>query len=296
MRPAWDGAGIPPARIFEVTGMKSFGGYLLAVMVLLGVLHASALGWENLDKAVMERGVIRIGIGYNTPPMNYLSDSGEHEGFDVDLAKALAGKMGCSYTITKVNNKTRITALAGGEVDMVLSNMNHTMSRAKHIDFSDTYLLDGKRILARKGAFHGLKDFVGRRIAVCQGSNAQQAVAEALKKLGDPNPRVLSFQNDSECFLALKMGRVDGYTNDTVILAGISGGDPDFEAVGEVYSPTYYGIGLPQNQSAWRYRVNAALRELLLDGTYAAVYGKWFGKNGRYPLPPGSGDLPVWAD
>ena len=271
---------------------------VLAVSLLaLGLGRPALAGsWENLDEVIQKRGSIVIGIGYSTPPMNYLDDQGRHAGFDVDLAKALAERMHLKYTVVKVNNKTRITSLSGGETDMVLSNMNRTMSRARQIDFSDIYLLDGKRILAPKGLYKDLKDFVGKRIAVCQGSNAQQAVAQALRALGDPSPRVMSFQNDSECFLALKAGKVDGYTNDTVILAGVSGNDPAFEAVGAVYSPTYYGIGLPQNQSAWRYRVNAALRSLVMDGTYQRIYDAWFGPKGRYPLPPASGKLPVWAD
>ena len=271
--------------------------FLAFVLPLLLAAHAvSAEEWTNLDDEIMKRGTVRIGIGYSTPPMNYLDDHGRPAGFDVDLAKALCEKMGLKYTITKVNNKTRITSLVSGETDMVLSNMNHTMSRARQIDFSDTYLKDGKRVLAAKGKYHALKDFVVKRVAVCQGSNAQQAVTEALKKLGDPSPRVMSFQNDSECFLALRTGKVDGWTNDTVILAGVSGGDRNFEAVGEIYSPTYYGIGVPRNQSAWRYRVNAALRGLVMDGTYRKIYDAWFGPAGRYPLPPASGELPVWAD
>jgi len=211
--------------------LKKRSAWLLALVLplLLFARGAMAEEWTNLDDEIMKRGTVRIGIGYSTPPMNYLDDKGQPAGFDVDLAKALCEKMGLRYTITKVNNKTRITSLVSGETDMVLSNMNHTMSRARQIDFSDTYLLDGKRVLAAKGRYHALKDFVGRRVAVCQGSNAQQAVTEALKKLGDPSPRVMSFQNDSECFLALKTGKVDGWTNDTVILAGVSGGDRGFE-------------------------------------------------------------------
>ena len=277
--------------------LASFVAVLAVSLLALGLGRPALAGsWENLDEVIQKRGAIAIGIGYSTPPMNYLDDQGQHAGFDVDLAKALAERMHLRYTVVKVNNKTRITSLSGGETDMVLSNMNRTMSRARQIDFSDTYLLDGKRILAPKGQYRELKDFVGKRIAVCQGSNAQQAVAEALKALGDPSPRIMSFQTDSECFLALKAGKVDGYTNDTVILAGVSGNDPAFEAVGEVYSPTYYGIGLPQNQSAWRYRVNAALRSLVMDGTYQRIYDAWFGPQGRFPLPPASGRLPVWAD
>ena len=175
--------------------LKKRSAWLLALVLplLLFARGAMAEEWTNLDDEIMKRGTVRIGIGYSTPPMNYLDDKGQPAGFDVDLAKALCEKMGLRYTITKVNNKTRITSLVSGETDMVLSNMNHTMSRARQIDFSDTYLLDGKRVLAAKGRYHALKDFVGRRVAVCQGSNAQQAVTEALKKLGDPSPRVMSF-------------------------------------------------------------------------------------------------------
>ncbi len=271
---------------------------VLALVLLVPglVCPASAENWENLDDVIQKRGTVAIGLGYSTPPMNFLDDQGQPAGFDADLAKALAGRMNLRYTVVRVNNKTRITSLSCGETDMVLSNMNRTMSRARQIDFSDIYLLDGKRILAPRGKYRELRDFVGKRIAVCQGSNAQQAVAAALRALGDPSPRIVSFQSDSECFLALKAGKVDGYTNDTVILAGVSGNDPAFEAVGEIYSPTYYGIGVPQNQSAWRYRVNAALRSLVMDGTYRRIYDAWFGPKGRCPLPSAGGSLPVWPD
>lgn len=256
---------------------------------------ALAAEWQNLDQIIQKRGTVRIGLGYATPPMNFLNDQGEMDGFDADLARGLAEKMALKAEIVRVNDKTRITSLVSGETDMVLSNMNHTMSRDEHIDFSDTYLYDGKRILAAKGKYRELKDFVGKRIAVSQGSNAQQAVTEALKELGDPAPKVLSFQNNAECFLALKMGKVDGYTNDTIILAGVSGGDPAFEPVGAVYSPTYYGVGVPENQSDWRDRVNTALRTMLVDGSYQRIYDKWFGEKGRYPLPPAE-PLPIWAE
>ena len=98
--------------------------------------------------------------------MNFLNDQGEPDGFDADLARALAAKMGLRHEIIKVNDKICITSLVSGETDMMLSNMNHTMSRDAQIDFSDTYLNDGKRILAEKGKYRELKDFVGKRIAI----------------------------------------------------------------------------------------------------------------------------------
>jgi polar amino acid transport system substrate-binding protein len=260
-----------------------------------GTAATSPASRDILD-SVKAAKIVRIGIGYMTPPMNFLDDKGEPAGFDVDLARALATKMGVEPRFTKVNNKTRIMSLVSGEVDMVLSNINHTVGRDRQIDFSETYLRDGKRILAKKGRFSTLKDFIGKRVAVTQGSNAQQAVADSLRKLGDQDPQVVSFQNDSECFLALKTGKVDGYTNDTVILVGVSGGDRAFEPASESYSPTYYGIGIPENQSRWRDEINFTLRALVVDGTYQQVYEKWFGSSGPYPLPEGSRMADVWAD
>ena len=143
--------------------------FTLACMAAGSVLAAD---WKNLDEAIQKRGTLRIGLGFATPPMNFLNDQGEPDGFDADLARALAAKMGLRHEIIKVNDKTRITSLVSGETDMVLSNMNHTMSRDAQIDFSDTYLNDGKRILAEKGKYRELKDFVGKRIAISQGSNA----------------------------------------------------------------------------------------------------------------------------
>lgn len=269
---------------------------LLALVCSTFATSGAAHADQDLLEAIQKRSVVRIGVGYQTPPMNFIDNNGEPAGFDIELAKAIAEKMGLKFELVSVNNKTRISFLATGQVDMVLSNINHTVSRDRAIDFSETYLRDGKRVLAKKGAYKSLKDLVGKRIAVVQGSNAQQAVEEALRKLGDANPKVMSFQTDADCFMALKTGKVDGYTNDTVILVGVSQASREFELVGEAYSPTYYGIGLPENQSKWRDALNFTLREMLIDGSYKTIYAKWFGAKGAYPLPASSGVLDVWAE
>lgn len=273
---------------------KAFASVCLAAVCL--TTSAASLADASLLDTVNSRGTVRIGIGYLTPPMNFLDDKGEPAGFDIDLARAIADKMGVKPEFIQVNNKTRVTSLTTGQVDMVLSNINHTIGRDKQVDFSDTYLKDGKRVLAKKGHYKTLRDFVGKRIAVTQGSNAQQAVAEVLKALGDKSPKVLSFQNEAECFLALKTGKVDGYTNDTVILVAATNGDRSYEPVGDIYSPTFYGVAVPEDQSKWRDEINFTLRELYLNGSYQTIYTKWFGPRAKYPLPASSGQLDVWAD
>jgi polar amino acid transport system substrate-binding protein len=250
---------------------------------------------ENLLDTVKERGVVRIGVGYTVPPMNYINDNGEHVGFDVDLAKEVAKHLGLKMELIKVNNKTRVSFLATGRTDMTVSSMNHTLGRDQVIDFSVPYLRDGKRVLAKAGLYKELKDFVGKKVAVVQGSNAGIAIKDKLAELGDPNPQILSFQNNAECFIALKSGKVDGYTNDTVIMLGVSGGDKAFEPVGDFYSPTYFSIGVPEKQSDWLDAINFALRDMQLDGSYEKVYNKWFGPDAQYSgFPKSNIPIDIW--
>src|SRR5579862_1925449 len=87
-----------------------------------------------LDK-VIKAGVVRIGTGTTTPPMNYLDDKGNWTGFDVDLGDAIAAKLGVKVERVNVNNKTRIAFLADGQIDLTISSMSHTRSRDQQIDF-----------------------------------------------------------------------------------------------------------------------------------------------------------------
>lgn len=267
---------------------------IVSFLFILFSLSSLQLNAGNLFNEISAREEINIGVGYMVPPMNYIDDDGVHTGFDVDLALAIAKHMGKTANLVKVNNKTRVSFLVTGKVDIVISSMNHTVGRDKVIDFSDVYLYDGKRILAKRGRFSSLQDFVGKRVAVVQGSNARTALHEKLIELGDPNPQILSFQSNAECLLALKTNKVDGYTNDTVILLGTSGGDSQYEAVGEIFSPTFFSIGVPENQSKLRDEVNFILRDMHLSGEWRAIYDKWFGPSSQYSLPGEPKLPPIW--
>ena len=113
--------------------LASFVAVLAVSLLALGLGRPALAGsWENLDEVIQKRGAIAIGIGYSTPPMNYLDDQGQHAGFDVDLAKALAERMHLRYTVVKVNNKTRQTVDEPGfmlDVDVYMDGnieMSHT--------------------------------------------------------------------------------------------------------------------------------------------------------------------------
>ena len=277
--------------------MKRSLAVILAVTLMMG-LGAVAFAADSIYDEVKKKGVISIGHGTDVPPLSMIDPKdGQLKGFDIDLARAMAeqiGKMmGTELKVdwVVVNNKTRIAFLANRRIDLAIRSMSHTRSRDEQIDYAEPpYLWTGKIFYAKKGKFKSPMDICGKRMAVTQGSNAYIAGQEYLKEMGcDKEFDIKAFQNNAECFLALKQDKVDAYIQDTPIIAGVAGAEGvDYEPVGPIFSPGLYGIGTPPNDSKWRDTASFALQDLLANGTYEKIYQKWFGPNGIAPLPVNS--------
>ncbi|MBI5408394.1 MAG: transporter substrate-binding domain-containing protein [Nitrospirae bacterium] len=266
---------------------KSSAVVLLAIIFIMSFIAYAAA--ESLVDEVKKRGVVRIGHGNATPPMNYIDEKGEWTGFDVDLGQAIADKLGVKLERVLVDNKTRIAFLANRSIDISLANISQTRSREEQMDYAEPpYFWTGKIFYAKKGKIKSIKDLGGKKIGVDQGSNAFIAAPQEIAKYTDQKPEMLSFQNSAEGFLALKQGKIDAYSQDAQILASIAaagGLAEEYEAVGgAIWSPGLYGIGVPEDDSNWRDKISFVLQDMMKDGTYEKIYDKWFGPKGKSPL------------
>jgi len=267
-------------------------GFLVILLVLFGTVSLAFAG-QVYDR-VKETGVARVGLMYNSIPAAYFNDKNEWVGFDVDIAeevvKRIGGYMGKELKLerVKLNNKTRISFLTSGRIDMSIANMTHKRERDRTIDFSITYFFDGQKVLAKKGKYTKLEDFVGKRLASMQGTTSEKNAINLLKRLGDKEAEkhVISFQDEPSCFLALQQGKVAGWTTDSTILLGYAAKEPgQYELVGEFFSDEPYGIGVPEDESTWRDSINFALQDMWQDGAYMKIYDKWYGSDTPYYFP-----------
>ena len=272
---------------------QSWIAFVFVVVAFFLIVPCVCFAGPTYDK-VKETGVINAGLMYNSIPAAYFNDKNEWVGFDVDIAEAVAKRIGqqmgkeLKFEKIKVNNKTRISFLTSGRIDMSTANMTHKRERDKTIDFSITYFFDGQKIMAKKGKYSKHEDFVGKRIASMQGTTSEKNAINLLKKLGDADAakHVISFQDEPSCFLALQQGKVAGWTTDSTILIGYAAKEPGkYELVGDFFSDEPYGIGLPENDSDWRDAVNFAIQDMWRDGTYMKIYNKWYGANTPYYFP-----------
>ena len=275
--------------------MKKQRWVIFLLVFFLAVFMSSSVCFAgNIYDNVKKSGVVKVGLMYNSIPAAYFNDKNEWVGFDVDIAtevvNRIAGYMGKKLKIerVKLNNKTRISFLTSGRIDMSTANMTHKRERDRAIDFSITYFFDGEKILAKKGKYAKHEDFVGKKIASMQGTTSEKNAMDLMKKLGDLNAEkhVISYQDEPSCFLALKQGKVAGWATDSTILIGYAAKEPGkYELVGDFFSDEPYGIGIPENQSDWRDAINFAIQDMWRDGNYMKIYNKWYGLDTPYYFP-----------
>ena len=260
---------------------------ITAMAALLLMAASVAFAGPTYDR-VMSTKVLKAGITNQGIPAGFINDKNEWVGFDVDIATEIAKRLGCKLEKTVVNNNTRVSYVQTNppKVDMTLANMTHKRVRDEKIDFSITYFYDGQKFLAKKGAIKDIKDLAKVKVGSMQGTTSIINATEYLKKIGNPNPKVIGYDGEIAMFEALRSGRVQAISTDATILLGYAAKTPgQFELVGDFISDEPYGIGLPQDDSAWRDIINFTLQDMWKDGTYKKIYMKWFGPDTPYNFP-----------
>ena len=283
--------------------MKSvspFSIVLLLVALLLSACQAIALPPASevgsLADEIAARGTVRIGIRNDNPPLSFVTEDGEWVGFDVDLARAIAAQMNLEPELTVVDGTTRVSFLQEGRVDISIASMNHTRKRDNAIDFSITYFWDNQSFLARTGEYTAIDELMGKKVAANAGSSAIASWIAYSAAQGGPEPEIVEFTDKLAAMQALRDGAVEGYTEDNITMLALAAGDPALELLPGGHNPVQFGIGVPNNQSAWRDQVNYALQELWKSGNYHEIYSRWFeGPDAPVQLPLG-GQMEIWPE
>ena len=256
---------------------------VLACVLMLGVFMASANA-GNIEK-IKQRGALIAGVKDAVVPFGFVDpDTNQLVGFDVDICRAVADKLGVELKVKPVTSATRIPMLTQGSIDLAAATMTHKFAREDSIDFSITYFMDGQKILVKKDSgIKSVADLAGKKVGTAKGSTSEKNIKQA-----QPKCKVLSFEGYPQAFLALRQGKVAAVTTDSTILLGLKNSAPnpdDYVIAGDFISAEPYGIGLPENDSDFRDLVNRTLVDLWNSGEYQKIYNKWFGPDSKYYLP-----------
>ena len=216
-----------------------------------------------------ESGKIRIGIKFDQPGLGF-KKSGTYVGFDVDVAKYVAKKLGYSedeIVWKEAPSKQRETMLQNGDVDMILATYSITDERKNAVSFAGPYFVAGQDLLVRKDdhSINGPEDLNGKRLCSVTGSTSAATVKEKFAS----EVQLMEQPGYAECATALFSGIVDAVTTDDIILAGLaSASRGKLRVVGKPFTQEYYGVGIKKGDTALAKKINAAIAEMIKDGSW----------------------------
>ncbi|WP_127793181.1 glutamate ABC transporter substrate-binding protein [Agromyces sp. LHK192] len=232
-----------------------------------------------------EAGTITIGTKFDQPLFGLVGPSGEPEGFDVEIGKIIAGKLGIApenIEWVETVSANREPFIQNGQVDIVIATYTINDKRKEVVSFAGPYYLAGQSILvlADNEDITSEDDLVGQPVCSVTGSTP----AANLKELG---AEVLETDTYSNCLEPLRSGQVVAVSTDNVILAGLAAqNEGEFKVVGDPFTEEPYGIGLALDDTDFRMWINDVLEESYEDGTYEEAWNSTAGTILPFIDPP----------
>ena len=224
-----------------------------------------------------------IGVKFDVPPFGVKNpQSGEVEGFDVEMGKAVAAKLGVKPKFIEAISDNRIPFLEDGTADLILSTMTINEERVGQISFSDPYFIARGRVLVPGDSdITGVADLAGKNVCTALGSTY-----EANLKKQAPEAKLKLVDSYSECLELVQNGAVDAVSTDDVILTGMIIQDDTLKLVGDQLTQEPYGAGIKKDDAQMVDFVNGVFQGLKDDGTWAKLHQEWIGKYTKETAEP----------
>ncbi|GMK39709.1 amino acid ABC transporter substrate-binding protein [Paenibacillus sp. CCS19] len=255
--------------------MKRLAALALAAVAAFSIITGCSSSKGNgadSDKVV-------IGIDDKFAPMGFRDDNNEIVGFDIDLAKAAAEKMGKTAEFQPIDWSTKESELNSGRIDLIWNGYTITDERKEKVLFTKPYLANAQVVVTlAKSNFSKLDDLTGKEVGLQSLSSAADALDASPLKASVK--RVTEYPDNVLALNDLKIGRIDAVIIDEVVIDYYMSQDKDsFKLLDESLAPEQYGVGVKKGNEALLEKLQTALDEMNQDGTAAEISKKWFGED-----------------
>jgi len=224
---------------------------------------------------VMAAEKIRMGTEGAYPPFNQIDPNGKLMGFDVDIGNALCEKMKVECEWVTQDWDGIIPGLLAKKYDTIIASMSITDERKQAVDFTDRYYSNSLRYIAKKGSNLDVKNLKGKTVGAQRATIAAIYLEDNMKGVVD----IKVYDTQENAYIDLATGRLDAVLGDMLVnyewLKSDAGKDFDF--FGEAFNRSdEIGIAVRKGEDKLRQQLNAALKAIREDGTYAKINAKYF--------------------
>lgn len=258
--------------------IKVLAGVMAATFAFTGCGKSSTsdTSWDK----VKDKGEFVLGLDESFPPMGFRDENNEIVGYDVDLAKEVASRLGVKLKLQPINWDTKDQELNTGNIDCIWNGFTIKEDRKENILFSDPYM-DNQQVLVVKSdsSYNSQADLVGKSVALQAGSSAADALASKAdfkKSLKE----VIELKDNTTCLMDLQTGNVDAVIMDEIVARYfVQMKGEKYKILDEGLASEQYGIGFRKADVQLATKINDTLKEMAKDGKIAEISNKWFGKD-----------------
>ncbi len=256
--------------------MKSLRNALTLALLALSLLATGARA-DQLDD-IRKKGELVVGVLGTDEPNSFIDPkTREIVGYEVDLANAIAKKIGVKMVLKQLAVAARIPELQQGRVDILAASLTHNQERESQIDFSLTTFVTGQLVMVRANSgITQLSQLTGKKVLTVKGGTQEPNIRKAV-----PGVDVVTFETALQAFLALQQGKGIAYVNDEIsLLSNYSKLGPakkDYTILAQSISVEPLALGLKKGEKGMKAAVDGALRELEASGEAEKMFFKWFG-------------------
>ncbi|MCE1193359.1 MAG: amino acid ABC transporter substrate-binding protein [Acidovorax sp.] len=223
---------------------------------------------------------IVVGLDDNFPPMGFRDDKNQLVGFDIDMAKEAAKRLGLEVEFKPIDWSAKEAELSGKRVDALWNGLTITEERKQNIAFTSPYMENHQIIVVPAGSAIKTKaDLAGKVVGAQEGSSAvdaikkEDAVFKSFKEFK-------TFGDNVTALMDLTTGRLEAVVVDEVVGRYYVAKKPDAYAVlGDNFGTEEYGVGLRKDDTELHGKLEKALADMKADGAAAKIAEQWFGKN-----------------
>ena len=237
---------------------------------------SEAAAEETTDEAAGEvttvnAGKLTMSTNAAFPPYEMTTDSGDFEGIDIEVAGAIAEKLGLELQVDDMDFDAALLAAQSGKSDIVMAGVTVTDERQKVMDFSDTYAEGIQSIIVPEDSdIASADDLTGKAIGTQRGTTGYIYCTD---DFGEEN--VIAYDDGLTAVQALNNGQVDAVVIDNAPAKEFVAANPGLKILDTAYAQEDYAIGVAKGNTELLNAINGALEELQADGTLQSIVDKY---------------------
>ena len=237
----------------------------------------SAAGSAEASFTTVEAGKLHMSTSADFPPYEMISDNGGFEGIDVEVAQAIADKLGLELVVDDMDFDAALLAAQNGQSDIVMAGVTVNAERQQVMEFSDSYATGVQVVIVKEDSpIQSVDDLANAEMIGCQKATTGYIYcSDTVENGGYGEDHVTAYDSGATAVMALVNGQVDAVVIDNEPAKAFVAANPGLKILDTEFAVEDYAIGLKKGNTDLLNAINEAMAELKADGTFQSIVDKY---------------------